>query len=272
MNLDGSPVATSAERWGLVNLLGVWTLYVKEVMRFVKVLPQTVFAPVATTLLFMIVFKTALASGRSTGSALPIAVFLAPGLIMMQVIQNAFMNVSSSILVAKVQGNIVDFLMPPLSAGELTFAFVMGGVTRGLVVALGTALALMLLPFPTVTLAHPWAALFHVTAAAMLLSSLGVIGGVWAEKFDHMAVIINFVIMPLSFLSGTFYSVERLTGIWHSVSLWNPFFYLIDGLRSAMTGLPATEPERGLLLILGCNGVLALVAYGLLASGYRLKN
>ena len=275
MNETRSPPdfrATPTRVGGGINWLGVWTLYMKEVRRFLKVLPQTVLAPVVTTLLFMLVFKTALSGVPAGPHGVPFEAFLAPGLIMMQVIQNAFMNTSSSLLLAKVQGNVVDFLMPPLSAGELTFAFVMGGVTRGILVAIATMTGMMLLPFQTLGLAHPWAVVFYVLAGSMLLSSLGVVGGIWAEKFDQVAVLTNFVVMPLSFLSGTFYPVDRLTGIWHTLSHWNPFFFLIDGFRYGMTGLAPSLMERGLWLIVALNILLWALCHILLASGYRLKN
>ncbi len=274
-DVDGAG-ADAGDRWrpafSGVNWLGLWTLYVKEVRRFLKVLPQTVLAPVITTLLYMVVFKTAMGARQATGPDLPFEVFLAPGLIMMQVIQNAFMNTTSSLLQSKVQGSMVDFLMPPLSAGELTCAFVMGGVTRGVLVALAASAALLLLPYKTLMLVHPWAVVFYVLGGSMLMSVLGVIGGIWAEKFDHMAVLVNFVVMPLSFLSGTFYPVDRLQGIWLALSHWNPFFFLIDGLRYGLTGHPATELARGIAVVIGLNAALWAACHVLLARGYRLKN
>jgi len=255
---------------GAANWLGVWTLFVKEVRRFIKVLPQTVFAPLVTTLLFMVVFKVA-AAARAPVNGLPYEFFLAPGLIMMAVSQNAFMNTSSSLMVAKVQGNIVDVLMPPLSPAELTLAFAMGGVVRGLVVALSTVAAMLLLPFPTLMLREPWAVLYFGFAGALLLSSLGIVAGVWAEKFDHVAVVTNFVVTPLSFLSGTFYSVDRLGPFWSAVSHANPFFFMIDGFRYGLTGQAAGDIGTGAAVLLVLNVAALILCHMVFKSGYRLK-
>lgn len=261
----------SGLRSGGTNWLGTWTLYVKEVMRFVKVLPQTVLAPLATTVLFMIVFKVAIGATRGPVLGVPFEFFLAPGLIMMAITQNAFMNTSSSILVSKVQGNVVDILMPPLSPAELTFAFIMGGITRGLVVALSTVAALFLLPFPSMMLSHVWAVLYFGFAAAMLLSGIGVVAGVWSEKFDHVAVITNFVVTPLSFLSGTFYSVDRLGPFWTAVSHANPFFYMIDGFRYGFTGSAVSDIATGAVVLLVLNVGVWVLCHQMFKSGYRLK-
>ncbi len=256
-------------RFGRFNWLGVWTLYMKEVQRFLKVITQTVLAPVVTTLLFLVVFTVALGSTRRVSADVPFEVFLAPGLIMMAVVQNAFMNTSSSILVSKVQGNVVDFLMPPLSPAELTFAFVMGGVTRGVVVAVGTGVVMM--PFASLEIAHLWAVLFYVIAASMLLSLLGVIAGIWAEKFDHMAFVTNFIITPLAFLSGTFYAVDRLPSPWFEISQWNPFFYLIDGFRYGFIDKASGDLTTGVTLICGLILVLWIISHQIFKKGYKLK-
>jgi ABC-2 type transport system permease protein len=256
---------------GGANWLGTWTLYVKEVMRFFRVLPQTVFAPLVTTMLFMIVFKVAVAGTRAPVNGLPYEYFLAPGLIMMAVSQNAFMNSSSSLLSSKVQGNIVDVLMPPLSPAELTLALAMGGVTRGLVVALSTVAAMLLLPFPSLSLHEPWAILYFGFAGALLMSSFGIIAGVWAEKFDHVAVVTNFVVTPLSFLSGTFYSVDRLGPFWTALSHANPFFFMIDGFRYGCTGHAAGDVGMGVIVLLVLNVATLILCHQIFKSGYRLK-
>ena len=193
---------------GAINWLGLWTLYVKEVRRFAKVATQTVIAPVVTTLLFLAIFALALGGATREVGGVPFAQFLAPGLVMMAMVQNAFANTSSSLLISKIQGNIVDVVMPPLSAGELTLAFTAGGVTRGLAVGLAVALAMAV--FVPMEVQHPFFVLFHAFAASLMLSLVGLLAGIWAEKFDQMAAITNFVITPFAFLSGTFYSVERL--------------------------------------------------------------
>jgi ABC-2 type transport system permease protein len=261
--------ALGARRFGRVNWLGVWTLYKKEVQRFLKVITQTVLAPVVTTLMFLIIFTVALGGSRRTLGDVPFEAFLAPGLIMMAIIQNAFMNTSSSLLVSKIQGNVVDFLMPPLSPGELTFCFVLGGATRGLVVAFATGLAM--LPFATLEIQHLWAVLFYAVAASTLLSLLGVTAGVWAEKFDHMAVVTNFVITPLAFLSGTFYSIDRLPGLWREFAQWNPFFFLIDGFRYGFLGIHGGPIGVGMAFIIGLIVIFSIICHQIFKRGYKLK-
>lgn len=252
-----------------VNWLGLWTLYQKEVRRFLKVFVQTVAAPMVTSLLFLLVFTLALGRGDMVIAGVSYSEFLAPGLIMMAIAQNAFANNSSSLVVAKVQGNIVDTLMPPLGPAELTAGFALGGVTRGLAVGLSTLLAMWL--FVPLTIAHPGYVLFHGLAAALLLSLLGIIGGIWADKFDHIAAVTNFVIVPLTFLSGTFYSTERLPGIWYDLAHVNPFFFMIDGFRYGFIGHADAAPAIGLAVMTGCNLVLLAVSYAMLKSGYKLK-
>ena len=254
---------------GRVNWLGLWTLYQKEVRRFLKVFVQTVAAPMVTSLLFLLVFTLALGRGDMVIGGVSYSEFLAPGLIMMAIAQNAFANTSSSIVVAKVQGNIVATLMPPLGPAELTAGFALGGVTRGLAVGCSTLLAMWL--FVPVTFAHPEFVLFHALSAALLLSLLGIIGGIWADKFDHIAAVTNFVIVPLTFLSGTFYSTERLPGIWYELAHVNPFFFMIDGFRYGFIGHADAPPLAGIAVMTGCNLALLAVSYTMLKSGYKLK-
>lgn len=235
-------------KFGLINWLGLWTLYRKEVHRFLKVYMQTVAAPVATTLLYMTVFAVAIGSRRGDVDGVPFIEFLAPGLILMGLLNNAFANSGSSILVSKVQGNSVDFLMPPLSAIELAIGFIGGAMTRGILVAGVTALALI--PFMDITPQHWWAVLYFGISAAAMLGMVGVIGGLWAEKFDHMAAVTTFVITPLTFLSGTFYSVSALPEPIATISHFNPFFYMIDGFRYGFTGQADGSLLIGAFLIL----------------------
>ncbi|TVQ29488.1 MAG: multidrug ABC transporter permease [Geminicoccaceae bacterium] len=252
-----------------VNWLGLWTLYRKEVQRFFKVITQTVLAPVVTTLLFLAIFSLALGRGEVRIGELAFVEFLAPGLIMMAIIQNAFANTSSSIGIAKVQGNIVDYLMPPLSAGELVFGVAMGGVTRGVIV--GVVVWLTMIPFVGVQLAHPSLVPIYVLSASLTLSLLGLLTALWADKFDQMAAVTNFVITPLSFLSGTFYSVDRLPDGLGWVAHLNPFFYMIDGLRFALTGHADGNVVVGLAVLLAVNLGLWLFTLRLVRRGYNIR-
>jgi ABC-2 type transport system permease protein len=252
-----------------LNLIGLWTLYLKEVRRFLKVPGQTLLAPVVTTLMFLLIFALALGRSGRTIEGLPFLQFLAPGLIMMAVIQNAFANTSSSILIGKIQGNIVDLLMPPLRPGELMFGLVAGGVTRGLVVAAVVTLAM--LPAVSLGIAHPLLVLFYALSGSLMLALLGLLGGLWAEKFDQMATVTNFVITPLSFLSGTFYSIAQLPGPFLVAAHLNPFFYLIDGLRFGFTGHADGSIVIGAIAVSAVNLALWLLAHALIARGYRLK-
>jgi ABC-2 type transport system permease protein len=254
---------------GVINWLGLWTLYVKEVRRFGKVATQTVIAPVVTTLLFLAIFALALGGNSRQAGGVSFSQFLAPGLIMMAIVQNAFVNTSSSILISKIQGNIVDLLMPPLSAGELTLAFAAGGVTRGLVV--GLAVSVTMAFFVPVHVADPGLVVFHALAASLMLSLVGIVAGVWAEKFDHMAAITNFVITPFAFLSGTFYSVERLPEFWRIAAHFDPFFYMIDGFRAGFIGHADASPYLGATVLICADVLLWIVAYVLFRRGYRLK-
>ncbi|MCB9960333.1 MAG: ABC transporter permease [Rhodospirillaceae bacterium] len=254
---------------GAVNWLGLWTLYRKEVRRFLKVIFQTVGAPVVTTLLFFAVFALALGGIVRTTGTVPYLQFLAPGLVMMAMAQNAFANTSSSVIIAKVQGNIVDVLMPPLSALELAVGYVAGGITRGLLVGLVTLLAMA--PFAGLTVYDPVFVLYHAVMACALLSMLGVMGGIWAEKFDHIAAVTNFVVTPLTFLSGTFYTVDRLPETFWWLAHFNPFFYMIDGFRYGFIGHSDGTLAVGIVVLAGVNLALGAATYRMFASGYKLK-
>ena len=262
---DGSTFGTPFD----LNLVGLRTLYLKEVRRFLKVFGQTLVAPLVTTLIFLLIFALALGGAKRTIGELPYLEFLAPGLIMMAIVQNAFANTSSAILVAKVQGNIVDYLMPPLSPGEIVFGVVAGGITRGVLVGIVVAAAMLF----TVDLhfLHPFLLAHTVLMASAMLSLLGVLGGLWAEKFDQMAAVTNYVVTPLSFLSGTFYSINALPEPFHLLALGNPFFYMIDGIRYAMTGHTDGSPWLGALILTVTVVALWYVAFRAFASGWRLK-
>lgn len=264
-----APLAPSVRRFGAVNWQGLWTLYLREVRRFLKVWMQTLIAPVVTTLIFLMIFLLAMNGQSRTLDGVPFLEFLAPGLVMMAVTQNAFANTTSSIMIMKMQGNIVDLLMPPINAWELTLGFALGGLTRGLMV--GAVVTAAMAIFIHIEIASLWAALFYGGAASLMLSVLGVIGAIWAEKFDHLAAVTNFIVTPLAFLSGTFYSITQLPPLWHRVALCNPFFYMIDGFRYGLTGRAEASLLVGAALLIAINAALLGLAYEMIARGYKLK-
>ncbi len=252
------------------NWYGVWVLYLREVRRFTKVYTQTMLAPVVTTLLFLAVFSLAIGSRvDSLVGGVPFMEFLAPGLIMMAIAQNAFANTSSSILVSKVQGNIVDTLMPPFTADELTLAIALGGATRGVVVGCIVAIAMSF--FVPIHFHNTGFIVFHGFMASLMLSLLGVAGGIWSVKFDHIAAVTNFVVTPLSFLSGTFYSIHRLPELAQSVAYANPFFYMIDGFRYGFIGYSDANPLLGMVVMIGINSFLWMLCRQMFKAGYKLK-
>jgi ABC-2 type transport system permease protein len=267
----GNPVLKGVN-WG-----GLRTLYIKEVRRFFKVQMQTVWAPAITTLLYLAIFTVALGRGGRTvtvvpGVEIPFANFIAPGLIVMAMIQNAFANSSFSLLVGKIQGNIVDYLMPPLSTGELIAGLVGASVTRAFLVGFAVWLAMLLWPGVSVEVRRPELIFWFGLMGSLLLSFLGLLTSVWAEKFDHAAAVTNFVVTPLSLLSGTFYSVHQLAPAFQRVSHANPFFYVISGFRAGFLGYsdsPLWVGGAGLLLL---NIVLWAICYSLLKSGWKIKN
>ncbi len=258
-----------------VNWGGLKTLYVKEVRRFFKVQLQTVWAPAITTLLYLVIFTVAL-GGRSEvkigGGAVAFADFVAPGLIVMGMLNNAFANASFSLLVGKIQGTIVDYLMPPLSTAEVLAALVGGAVTRAVLVGITVWLAMLLWPGVHVIPVHLWAVLWFGLLGSVFLALIGLLTSIWAEKFDHAAAVTNFVVAPLTLLSGTFYSVDRLAPTFRAISHLNPFFYVISGFRYGFLGIADSPVMVGSVVILGIDVVLALTCYTLLSRGWRLKN
>jgi ABC-2 type transport system permease protein len=264
-----APLAPAVRRFGAVNWQGLWTLYLREVHRFLKVSMQTVFAPVVTTLIFLAIFLLAMGGQSRSIGGVPFLQFLAPGLVMMAMTQNAFANTTSSIMMAKMQGNIIDLLMPPLTPAELTLGLALGGLTRGLIVGVVVTAAMAL--FVPVEIVSVWATVFYACAASLLLSVLGVIGGIWADKFDHLAAITNFIVTPLAFLSGTFYSIEQLPPLWQKIALGNPFFYMIDGFRYGLTGRAEAPLFVGVAVLIAINAALLGGCYLMVARGYKLK-
>jgi len=256
-------------RFGAVNWMGLWTLAQRETLRFLAVWTQTLLAPLVTAGLFLLIFNIAVGPGRPDVMGVPFLTFLAPGIMMMTVIQNAFANTSSSMVIAKVQGNIVDTLMPPLSPLEILLGYLAGGIARGVLIALmlAAALALVLGLVP----AHPLIALAFVVLGGAFMGGLGLFAGIFANKFDQMAAITNFIVTPLAFLSGTFYSVEALPPLLNRLSHANPVFYLIDGLRYGMIGVSDSSPLLGLAVCGGATLAVCAVTWQMLRTGYRLK-
>ncbi|URD61969.1 ABC transporter permease [Sphingomonas sp. KRR8] len=255
-----------------VNWGGLKTLYVKEVRRFFKVQTQTVWAPAVTTLMFLVIFTVAMGRTGRTVLGVPFADFIAPGLIVMAMMQNAFANSSFSLLVGKIQGTIVDYLMPPLSTGELIAGLVGAAVTRAILVGGAVWLAMSLFPGVHVWVRHPLSLLWFGLMGSLLLSFLGLLTSIWAEKFDHAAAVTNFVVAPLSLLSGTFYSVEQLSPAFRAVSHLNPFFYVISGFRYGFLQAADSPLWVGAIGLGILNLVLWALCYALLRSGWKIKN
>jgi len=254
-----------------INWGGLKTLYVKEVRRFFKVQLQTIWAPAVTTLLFLVIFTVALGRSGRVVMGFPFADFLAPGLIVMGMIQNAFANSSFSLLVGKIQGTIVDYLMPPLSNGELIAGLLGASVTRAFLVGLAVWLAMLVWPGVHVMPRHIWAVLWFGLMGSTMLGLLGLLTSIWAEKFDHAAAVGNFVVAPLALLSGTFYSIESLSPAFRAVSHANPFFYVISGFRFGFLGQADSPVAFGAFLLLAINAGLGALCYALLKSGWKLK-
>lgn len=266
-----SPLPPYGIRTLNVNWTGLRTLYMKEVRRFMKVQLQTVWGPALTTLLFLAIFSLALGRGDRTELGVPFADFLAPGLIVMAMVQNAFANSSFSLLVGKVQGTIVDYLMPPLSNAELMMAMVGAAVTRAFMVGLALWLAMLLWPgVSVVPKALPVALLFGLIGSA-LVGQIGILTSIWAEKFDHAAAVTNFIIAPLALLSGTFYSVDRLSPTFQAISHANPFFYIISGFRYGFLGRTDSDIYLGAGILIALNILLAILVYQILRSGWKLR-
>ena len=258
------------KKFGKVNWIGFWTLYKKEVLRFIIVIIQTIISPLVTSLLFLLVLSLAIGNERGEVLGFPFITFLAPGLIAMQVIQQSFSHSSSSIMIGKIQGNIVDILYAPLTAGEITLAINLAACTRSIIIAL---VSITVFSFIVELEFYNFFCIFiFVFLGGFILSSLGIIVGLWAEKFDHMASATNFIIVPLSFLSGTFYSIDRLPSILKSISEMNPFFYIIDGFRYGFLGASDGSVIFGFfyLTILSCLSWFA--AFILFKKGYKIKS
>ena len=257
-------------RFGLVNWIGFYSLYKKETLRFLIVFGQTIIGPVTTGILFLIVISIAWGEDRGEVLGLPFTEFLAPGLISMQVIQQAFSHSSSSILMGKVMGNIIDLIGSPLSAAEVTLAIVLASVTRSFIICMVSIICFNLLV--EVKVLNYYYFFTYLLFSSFLMGSLGFIAGMWAEKFDNMATVTNFIIVPLSFLSGTFYSIDRLPDILKEISIYNPFFHMIDGLRFSMIGISDGSTVFGLIYLFSFSLILWSIAYYLYKKGYKIKS
>ena len=248
---------------------GVWTLFRKELLRFWRVSFQTVAAPVLTALLYLLVFSHVLSSRTEVYPGVAYTEFLIPGLIMMSLLQNAFANSSSSLVQSKIMGSLVFVLITPISYLELFAAFLLAAMIRGCVVGLGIYLVAIF--FVELPLAHPWLILAFAVLGGALLGTFGIIAGIWADKFDQMAAFQNFIIMPLTFLSGVFYSIHSLPPFWQQVSHLNPFFYMIDGFRHGFFGTGDISPFISLGVVGICLFALSWLALTMLKTGYKLR-
>ena len=249
-------------------MIGFWTLFYKELLRFWKVAFQTVAAPVLTALLYLLIFGHVLDEHVQVHGVRYIS-FLVPGLVMMQVLQNAFANSSSSLIQAKITGSIVFVLLPPIPYGAFFAAYVLASVVRGLMVGLGVLIATLW--FAELRMAAPlWVLAFAVLSGAVL-GALGMIAGLWSEKFDQLAAFQNFLIMPLTMLSGVFYSIHSLPAVWQAVSHYNPVFYMIDGFRYGFFGVSDVAPEVSLTVVIACFVAVSLLTLGLLKRGWKLR-
>ncbi|PZX15802.1 ABC-2 type transport system permease protein [Palleronia aestuarii] len=257
-------------RFGRWNTLGLATLAERECRRFMSIWSQTVMGPLINAGLLLAVFAIAIGPTRGDVMGVSYVEFIAPGLLMMTVIQNAFANTSSSLLAAKVQGNIIDTLMPPLSPVEMLLGYLAGALARGLLVAVVIA-AVMIVVIGT-GMAHPLWFLAFVVMGALFMGALGILAGIYASKFDQMSAITNFIITPLSFLSGTFYSIEALPEPLQAVAHIDPFFYLIDGARYGTLGVSDTSPVLGLAVCSAATLALCALAWRWFRAGYRMKS
>jgi ABC-2 type transport system permease protein len=258
------------KKFGYINWIGFWTLYKKEVLRFLIVVIQTVISPLVTSLLFLLVLSLAIGNGRENVLGFPFITFLAPGLIAMQVIQQAFAHSSSSIMIGKIQGNIVDILYAPLTAGEIVAAINLAAITRSIMIGISSIAVFSFIV--DLQFYNFFYILIYTILGSFILSSIGFYIGLWAEKFDHMASATNFIIVPLSFLSGTFYSIEKLPTILQTISELNPFFYIIDGFRYGFLGISDGSIKFGLFYLTILSVITWFVAYILFKKGYKIKS
>jgi len=257
-------------RFGSINWIGLWTLYKREVLRFLNVWVQTLLSPIVSSLLFLLVLSVAIGNNRGDVLGFPFITFLAPGLIAMQVIQQAFSHSSSSFMIGKIQGNIVDILYAPLSAGEVTTAVALASTTRSFMIGIVSICIFYFLV--DIEIKNYYSLIFFTLISSFTLGCVGIIAGLWAEKFDHMASVTNFIIIPLSFLSGTFYTIDNLPGFLQTISKCNPFFYMIDGFRYGFLEKSDGSIFVGSIYLTGLAIVLWFASYLLYKKGYKIKS
>ena len=266
----GSKYKIGTRRFGLINWIGAWALYKKEVLRFLIVWAQTIFSPLISALLFLLVLSLAIGNERGEVLGVSFINFLAPGLIAMQVIQQSFSHSSSSFMIGKIQGNIVDILYAPLSAAEVTFAVTLAAVSRSAIIAFVSIVTFyFIIDFE---IKNYLTLIVFTFLSSFILGALGMIAGLWAEKFDHMATVTNFVIVPLSFLSGTFYTINKLPGYLQVISKANPFFYMIDGFRYSFLEKSDGSIMVGLIYLSVLSFAMFMFAYILYKKGYKIKS
>jgi len=256
-------------RFGLINWIGTWTLFKKEILRFLAVWIQTIFSPIITSLLFLLVLTLAIGNEREDVLGVPFIIFLAPGLIAMQVIQQAFSHTASSFMIKKIDGSIVDVLYAPLSAGEVTTAIILSAVTRSLIIAVISVIIFYFII--NIQIQKIGFLIIFTLLSSLILGAVGMIAGLWAEKFDHMATVTNFIIVPLSFLSGTFYTIDKLPYFLQIVSKVNPFFYMIDGFRYSFIGKADGSIFIGIIYLTSLSIIIGFLSYLLFKNGYKIR-
>ncbi len=271
-NSSEPPVTRYVPRAGLfgrVNWLGVWSLYLREVRRFASVWAQTLVGPVVTSLLLLGVLVLVLRDRQILSGSVSFLEFVVPGIVMMAMMQNAFSNTSSTILISKVQGTMNDILMAPLSATELVVAFALGAATRALVV--GVLLLAAIAPFVGLSIANAGLILFNAVFASLIMALLGLIAGLWSEKMDHVGAAQSFLVVPLTMLSGTFFSIERFPDTLRLIAQLNPVFYMIDGFRAGFIGHAEAVPALNIVILLLLTGGLAALVIRLFYAGYKIR-
>ena len=253
-----------------INWVGAYSLYIKETLRFLNVFGQTIIGPIVTAILFLLVISLAIGNERSNVLGVPFIEFLAPGLIAMQVIQQAFSHSSSSLLMGKVMGNIVDLIGAPLSAGEVSLSIIFASVTRALTISIISIIIFSLII--EIEIKNYVVFILYLFLSSFIMGAAGFIAGLWADKFDHMATVTNFIIVPLSFLSGTFYSVDRLPELLKTLSYYNPFFHMIDGFRYSFINNMDGSITFGLMYLTILSIIIWYIAYWLYKKGYKIKS